>query len=158
MIAIPTSPVRRRGTTVVETAVVSIVCFIFMFGLFEYGRIVQMRNMLENAARTGARTAVVEPVNIVTTAQATSDVDNAVLAVLAGSNLQNIRITIFQADTNGNMTTPNWTAAPFGQNLVVMVEADYPNLFPTFGWLPQSGTTANSTYLKAVSMMRSEAN
>ena len=40
----------------------------------------------------------------------------------------------------------------------VKVEADYPNLFPTFGMLPGSGAAPNSTHLTAISMMRGEAN
>jgi Flp pilus assembly protein TadG len=157
MLAKRTDRVRRTAATAVETAVISMVCFLFMFALFEFGRFIQMRQMMENAARTGARTAVVIQLSITTPAAATTAVDNAVNYVLAGSNLQNVNITIYQADSTGK-NIGAWTSAPFGQNILVKVDADYGMIFPTFNWLPSSGAAANSTHITTVAMMRSEAN
>jgi hypothetical protein len=77
------SPARRRGTTVVETAVVALICLTFMFAIFEYGRYVMVRQVMENAARVGGRVAVVTPTSYVAPATATAQVNAAITQALA---------------------------------------------------------------------------
>jgi Flp pilus assembly protein TadG len=48
---------RRRGAVAVEAAVVLPMALIFLFGTWEVGRIVQVNQLLYNAAREGARLA-----------------------------------------------------------------------------------------------------
>jgi Flp pilus assembly protein TadG len=50
---------KRRGAAVVETAVVLNVLLLMVLGIFEYGRLVMIRQLMLNAAREGARMAVV---------------------------------------------------------------------------------------------------
>lgn len=50
---------RRGGATVVEVALVMSVFLMFLFGLFEYCRFLLMQHVATNAARDGARYAVV---------------------------------------------------------------------------------------------------
>src|SRR5438067_5589374 len=50
---------RRPGAHLVEFAVVSIFFFLILFGILEYGRLVMIINLMDNAAREGARYAVV---------------------------------------------------------------------------------------------------
>jgi Flp pilus assembly protein TadG len=139
-------------------AVISVVCLSFMFAIFEYGRVVMMQQIMENASRAGARAAVVTATSYVTPAVATSNVDAVVTGQMASLQLTNVVITLFQADDNGNNIGP-WTSTPFGKNIVVQIDADCPNLFPTWGFLPNSSTTTpNAIHLKAVTMMRGEAN
>ena len=56
-------------------AVISVVCLMFMFAIFEYGRIVMMQQIVENASRAGARTAVMTATSYITPAVATANVD-----------------------------------------------------------------------------------
>ena len=49
-----------------------------------------------------------------------------------------------------------WTDTPFGNNLVVQVDADLPIMFPLFKML--TGSTASSIHVTVKVMMRSEAN
>jgi Flp pilus assembly protein TadG len=49
---------RRRGATAVETALVLIPLLMFLFGIFEYGRLLMDWNLLNNAAREGGRYAL----------------------------------------------------------------------------------------------------
>ena len=42
-------------------AFITCICVAFMFAIFEYGRVVMMQQIMENAARAGARAAVVTP-------------------------------------------------------------------------------------------------
>lgn len=48
---------RRRGAAAVEAAAVLPVLIIVMFGIWEVGRLIQIKQILTNAAREGARTA-----------------------------------------------------------------------------------------------------
>ena len=50
----------RRGLTIVETAVVISLVLLLIFGTYEYGRFVMVRQVIHNAAREGARLAVVD--------------------------------------------------------------------------------------------------
>jgi Flp pilus assembly protein TadG len=166
-------PRRRRGTTAVEMAIISAICLAFMFAIFEYGRVVMMQQVMENAARAGARLAVVTPLSYT---NATTDTNNVIALVdnqLGGVPLTNIVVTVYLADNNGN-NIGAWTTAGFGQNVVVQIDADCPNLFPTgvptgipksgqasvmVNFLPNSSTTTpNAIHLTVKSMMRAEAN
>jgi Flp pilus assembly protein TadG len=169
----------RSGGVVVEMAFVSVICLAFMFAIFEYGRVVMMQQIMENAARAGARAAVVTPTSYILPATATSNINAVVTDQLANLPLVNVTITIYQADdvgnpVNGTIANSPWTSTPFGKNIVVQIDADCPNLFPTgvatgvpksgqpsvmVNFLPNSSTTTpNAIHLTANSMMRGEAN
>jgi Flp pilus assembly protein TadG len=147
----------RPGTTIVETTFVSLVCFVFMFAIFEYGRYVWARQLMENAARSGARVAVVTATSYISPAAATAGVESAMTQALANLPLQNVVYTEYQADTNGNNIGP-WTQTPFGNNIVVQIDADLQLMFPTFGFLPNNGAATNSIHITTTVMMRGEAN
>src|SRR5438552_1808251 len=131
---------RRTAGTMVETAVVSLACFLFMFALFEFGRVIMLRNLLENAARSGARVTIVLDADAYS--NPTQLVTDAVTAALAGADLQNINIQVYQSNSAGT-NTGSWTSAPFGQNIIVQIDADVALMFPAFGWVPQSGAAPN---------------
>ncbi len=50
---------KRRGAVAAEFAVISIVMLLLVFGVFEFGRFLFMRQLMENAAREGSRFACV---------------------------------------------------------------------------------------------------
>lgn len=52
----------RRGAAIVEMAVVSPLLLTMVFGVIEFGNSFMVRQMLTNAAREGARVAVIQPV------------------------------------------------------------------------------------------------
>ena len=169
----------RSGAAIVEMAFVAVICLAFMFAIFEYGRVVMMQQIMENAARAGARKAVVTATSYIPPATATASIDAVVTDQLANLPLVNVTITIYQADdfgnpVNGTIALSPWTSTPFGKNVVVQIDADCPNLFPTgvATGIPQSGqpsvivsflpnsstTTPNAIHLTTISMMRGEAN
>jgi len=148
----------RAGTTVVEVALVLLVCLIFMFAIYEYGRFLMMRQLVENAAREGARQAVTGT-NTVSTAQ----IQNTVLQYLANQPLQNASgsalqasdIQVFQANpATGHPATPDstWNDAAFGSPIAVQVNAYYAPMLPTWGYLRTAAPVS------ATAMMLSEAN
>jgi Flp pilus assembly protein TadG len=59
MVIRKSKPSRRLGAAAVETAVVMIPAVMFLFGVFEYGRLLLDWNVLNNASREGCRLALV---------------------------------------------------------------------------------------------------
>ena len=53
----------RRGTVIVEAAVVLPVLLIMMLGIWEVGRIIQLQQIISNSAREGARLAAAGKLN-----------------------------------------------------------------------------------------------
>ena len=142
---------RRRGRTLVETAIVINVLVIVLLGIFEYGRLMMTKQLMDNAAREGARMAIVNASSssTVTTAQ----IQTAVTNYLAGQVGTGLAIQVFQADaTTGSNISTSWNTAPFGSNIAVQVDLNFVPIFPIFGGLP------GSIHLTAKSMMRSESN
>ena len=139
---------RRRGAAVVETAIVLILCMLLVFGIYEYGRLVMLKHLLDNAVREGARYAVVH-----TSDATTADIQNTVRSFLAGQDaqLQNVNIQVYMSDSNGN-NTGQWTDATFGTYIAVQIDADYKPTLPTLLFM-------NATvHIDTRSMMYSEAN
>ena len=64
---------KRRGAAIVEFAVVAPVFFLLVFGTIEFGRLVMVQQVLVNAAREGARVAILSGS---TTSKVTTAVDN----------------------------------------------------------------------------------
>ncbi len=62
----------NRGQAIVETALSIIILFLVVFGITEFGRAMYIKNMLNNAARAGARAAAVTS-NLTTTSTTYSD-------------------------------------------------------------------------------------
>src|SRR3954462_4903555 len=86
---------RRRGSVVVETGIVLPMFLMMVLGTFEYSRYVMVRNLADNAAREGARTAVVHTYDY-TTAQ----IQSLVTSRLAGQDgqLSGFSVEVFRAD------------------------------------------------------------
>src|SRR5207249_4852090 len=82
----------RRGATLVETAIVISACLVLLFAVFEYGRFVMLKQLLENAAREGARQAVTG-----TSTLTTSDIQATVTQYLAGQPLANVTTQVYLA-------------------------------------------------------------
>lgn len=138
----------RRGTTLPEFAFVITICILFLFGIYEYGRFVMMKNLLDNAAREGNRYAVVH-----TNDKTTTDVENEVMHYLAGqeNNFQPLTIQVFHSDSAGLNIGP-WEDAQFGQYITVQLDGEYRPFFPNLLYLP------STMQLRARSIMYSEAN
>ena len=148
---------RRRGTTIVEMAFVGLIVFTMMFAIFEFGRVMMAVQVVNSAGRTAARQAVVTATSYIDPATATTTIQQVATNGLQGQLLTNVNIQIYQADSSGN-NIGAWTSAPFGQDIVVQIDADLPLIFPTFGFLPSTGAATNSLHLTTRCMMRGEAN
>jgi len=145
----------RRGSVLVEAALILPVLLLFLFGIFEYGRFLMTLQLINNAAREGARYAVTHTQDIVLDGQtygsATSDVVSQVQACLVGTQLQNQTIEVFRSDNLGN-NLGLWTDAASGERICVQVRGDFRVIANGLLFLP------SSLPLQAQAVMRSEAN
>ena len=78
---------RRRGAAAVEFAVTAPVLFRVAFGVMEVGRAFMVQQLLANAARDGARSAMLEGSTV-------ESVQAAVASYLEGSAVRNVRVEV----------------------------------------------------------------
>jgi Flp pilus assembly protein TadG len=137
----------RRGAAAVEAALVLGLCLYFMMGVFEFGRLFMMRNLVLNAVREGARLAVAG-----TSTKTTAQIQSTVTSYLAGQQFSNLVVQVYAADANGNsISGTNWYDVTFGSGIGVQIDADYAAIVPTFGVLP------STLHIKVKSVMKSES-
>ncbi len=146
---------RRRGATMVEFAFVAPVLLLVMFGILEYARFFYTAQVMNNAAREGARYAAVNT-NIASTANVQTYVNNYLAGVGASqlvSYSPSSNISVYQADpTTGLNTGLAWTGTGWGTAVGVSVSGSYKPVLPGFLYLP------GSTTISASCVMTTEAN
>ncbi|HET9787980.1 MAG TPA: TadE family protein [Pyrinomonadaceae bacterium] len=114
----------ERGSTVVEFAMAAAVFFVMIFGIIEFGRLLYTHNALTDAARRGARYAVLHAEdhkcvkNVVVYGEShvdpdTDDCDPTGPPLINGLTEDNVVVTYEGADLDGNPDSPN----PWGTNL-----------------------------------------
>ena len=156
----------RRGTTLVETAMVLSIALFLLFSVYEYGRYVMMMQLLENASREGARFAAAH-----TADKTTQDVQNQVTTYLVGldGQLANYQVSVSGVAlqtgpvyTQGT-TFSDWTQASPTDGIVVTVQGDYTPNLPTLQYLPNHlvpdlKILPDVITIKSTSVMYSEGN
>jgi Flp pilus assembly protein TadG len=128
----------RRGIAVVEFAVVASLLFMLVLGIIEFGRAMMVLEMLNNAARNGARIGSLN-------GSATSDVNTAVTNALAGAGFSGVTTSV---QVNG--ADADATAAVTGDAVSVSVKVPYNNVT----WLPSSMFLSGKTLGSYVVMRR----
>jgi Flp pilus assembly protein TadG len=138
----------RHGRTAVETAIVLSIVFMLVTAVCEYGRLIMVRQLMDDAARQGARYAVVNTNSSsgVTTSQITTYVSN----FLAGQAVNNLNVQVYQADPNTGANLGVWNAAPFASDIAVQIDLDFQ---PAVSLIIPS-----PIHMTTKSAMRSEAN
>ncbi len=118
---IATTRVRKRGgATMVETAFVMIPLTMFIFGIFEYGRLLLDWNLLDNAAREGCRFALANN----TDATINTDVQNIVTTDMVGRNTSFSNFTVTVSGTHSGASIPVNNLTP-GDPITVTVSGRY---------------------------------
>lgn len=126
---------RRTGAAVVELAVVLPLFVLLVFGTIEFGRMVMVQQILTNAAREGARSAVLD-------GSTTADVTTAVSNYLSASAVSGATVTV-------SPDPPS--SAPYGASVTVTVSVP----FSSVSWLPSPMYLGDKT-LQAQCTMRRE--
>jgi Flp pilus assembly protein TadG len=130
---------RREGSAVLETAIILIPLFMFIFGIFEFGRLLMDWNLVNNAAREGCRYALVNN----TATSISTDVQNVVTTRLGRSTASFNNLTISVSGTHQGAATAVNNLLP-GDFITVTVSGQYKflNIIPL---VPMPSLTINSS-------------
>lgn len=136
----------RRAAVVVETAMVMTPLVLLLFSIFEYGRFLMVRQLLNHAAREGCRYAAVNN----TSSTLLTDVTTTVTTQMCGSatrDLTGFTVAISAVDAGGTDTAA-WTSSSNqsaaitailpGDPIAVKVTGTMTTMFPTLHFLPLS--------------------
>ncbi|MFL5341619.1 MAG: TadE/TadG family type IV pilus assembly protein [Gemmataceae bacterium] len=148
-------PARRPGTSMVEFVLVATVFLLFLLGVLEYARLMFTMQLMNNAAREGARYAVVNA-GTATTANVQAYVNN----FMAGQGTKQLtgyttgtNISVYMADpTTATNTGLSWQNAGWGDAIGVTVSGTYKPIIPGFIYL------AGNLSLTGSCVMTTEAN
>ena len=132
----------RRGASVVEFAVVAPVFIVLVFGMIEFGRMIMVQQLLTNAAREGARTAVIGDSN-------TNQVKSIVENYLDDTSVDKDAITVAIYVNGSEEIDP--TEAATGSPIKIEVSVPLDDV----GWLPAPWFLGGRT-LTTTSTMRRE--
>jgi Flp pilus assembly protein TadG len=141
-------PDLRRGHTVVESALVLSIFLMFLVAIFEYCRFVYVDQMITNAAREGARYAVVNTTDTNLVADTTTQVSQRMGG--ADNQLNPYSVSVFLSDASGNNLGSPVNAA-FGQYIAVKITGTYNPVVPSFLFM-------GTPQISAISLMYSEGN
>ena len=125
---------RRRGAAVVEFAAVAPVLFVLVFGMIEFGRMVMVQQVITNAAREGARMAIVP-------GSTSSSVTTSVNTYLTGASVRGATTTV----------SPDPSSATYGSLITVSVSVP----FTSVSWVATPSFLGSAT-LRAQCIMRTE--
>jgi TadE-like protein len=131
----------RRAAAAVEFAVILPVFFLLIFGMIEYGRMIMVQQVITNAAREGARLAVLD-------GSTTDEVKTRVKSYLTSGSISTTHATV-DVYANNNQALGN---AGFGDPITVSVSIP----FLEVSWLPSPMYLGGKT-LTATTVMRREA-
>jgi Flp pilus assembly protein TadG len=121
----------RRGQSLVEFALVFPIALIVIIGVFDVGRAVVLHSGLTNAAREGARLAIVNQDKALVTDQVAGMVFGG---PLSNAGNPNDVVNYYRSEPNDDATT-NATCAPLriGCIAVVTAESDWTAITPIIG-------------------------
>ena len=128
---------KRRGAAAVEFAVVAPVLLIMVFGMVDMGRMIMVQQLMNDAAREGARTAALGGSSF-------GEVSSRVSAFLDATGVDASRVQI-------ELTPINLAAAERGDLVTVQLSV----AFADVSWLPTPRALGNRT-LRSQCTMRHE--
>ncbi|HEV3298495.1 MAG TPA: TadE/TadG family type IV pilus assembly protein [Planctomycetaceae bacterium] len=121
----------RRGAHLVEAALVMNIFLLFIFAIMEFGHFVMVKQLMDNAARDGARLAATGQ-GTVTTAQ----IQALVTQELVNQAPTNLNIQVFQANPTTGANVGAWTSASLGQPIAVQITGQYKPMLALANLLP----------------------
>jgi Flp pilus assembly protein TadG len=134
----------ERGAALIETAITIPIILMIAVGIFEFGRAYQTWQVLTNAAREGARIAIL-------TEKTDGDVQSAVKNYMTSGGL----VKASDAVVNVNR------AVPMGVNTASEITISYPFEFmvlnPVVKMVTPSSTTGAPLTMQSVALMRNES-
>ncbi len=122
---------RRRGAALVEAAIVMNIFFLFIFAIFEFGHFVMVKQLMDNAARDGARMASTGALTV-----STAQIQALVTQELVNQGPSNLSIQVFQANPATGANIGAWTNAGLGQTVAVQITGNYQPMLSLASLLP----------------------
>ncbi len=135
---------KRRGTSVVEFAIIAPVFFLFVLGIIEYGRMVMVYQVITNASRMGARIAVLED-------STRSQIESQVDQYLDDMGMGQASSTAWARDEETGADISDFSLLETGDTVGVTVTVT----FDQVSWLP-SPMFLGGRELSATTQMRRE--
>jgi Flp pilus assembly protein TadG len=134
----------ERGAALIETAITIPIILLIAVGIFEFGRAYQTWQVLTNAAREGARVAIL-------TDKTDADVQSAVRNYMQSGGLPKYGTAGVVIDRN----------VPMGPNTASRITVNYPFQFmvlnPVVRMVTPSSTTGAPLTMQSVALMRNES-
>ena len=122
---------RRRGAAIVESAIVLPLCLVFILNIFDFGRLIMMRHLVNNAARSAVRLAVAN-----TTTLAATDIQNQATSCLSGFSLNSMTIQVYQVDPTSGANLGAWNNTPLGSYITVEIDGNFQPIIPVVSLIP----------------------
>ncbi|MGH9174036.1 MAG: TadE/TadG family type IV pilus assembly protein [Vicinamibacterales bacterium] len=138
---------RRRGAALVEAAIVLPIFFMVVLGIIEFGRAMMVSQLITNAAREGARLAIVD-------GQTNTSVEQSIDSfMLESANVAatDVTVTITITEAAGNPPALNQVASANSRDLIA-VDVQVP--FDKVSFIP--GDYLNGRMLRGIASMRHE--
>ncbi len=104
---------------------------LFIFAIMEFGHFVMVKQLMDIAARDGARMAATG-VNTVTTAQ----IQAQITTELVNQGPTNMTIQIYQANPTTGANVGPWTSASLGKPIAVQISGQYKPMVALANLLP----------------------
>ncbi len=115
---------RRAGAAVVEAALIIGPLFMFVFGVFEYGRLLMVWNVTNNAAREGCRYALANNTDPTLSADVTTQVTNR-MSGLNTTAFSGFSVTVSGTHSGTAYTGNNVNNLAAGDMITVTVTGTY---------------------------------
>ena len=138
----------ERGSALVEAAMITPLVLLLMVGIFEVGRAYQTWQVLTNAAREGARAAVVVGAN-------TATVQALVKQYMNDGPLTGVDAATVNVDANASIQVNGQTVG--ASQVTVDYPFDFIVLNPVVRLVKSDSTVGESLTMRATSLMRNEA-
>ena len=127
---------RRRGAAAIEFAIVAPVFFMLIFGMFEFGRMLMVQQVLTNAARSGARIAVIDGAS-------SAEVISTIQEYLDNASIDPQDVTI-------SVNPSNLSQTDTGDAITVSLSVPFTDV----SWLPSPWFLSNRTLQASCTMRR----
>jgi Flp pilus assembly protein TadG len=122
---------RRLGAALVEAAIVMNIFLLFIFGIMEFGHFVMVKQLMDNAARDGARMASTGALTV-----STAQIQALVTQELVNQGPSNLSVQVFQANPTTGANIGAWTNAGLGQTVAVQITGTYQPMVGMAALLP----------------------
>lgn len=137
----------ERGAALLEVALTLPLMLLVAVGIFEFGRAYQTWQVLTNAAREGARMAVLPGID-------DADVTTRVQSYLDSGQLGNAEATV---TITRNNTIPTGAGSATGSRVVISYPFEFIVLQPVAQLVVRNSTVGRALTMTASAMMRNES-